>query len=66
MNSDKVAVILGIGSGLGAAIARRFGVEGFALGLMARSIEKLTPIQRELELSKFYQRWSSKDEARFF
>lgn len=49
MSESKVAVVLGVGPGLGATVARRFASEGFALGLMARSEEKLTPIQKEIE-----------------
>lgn len=49
MSESKVAVVLGVGPGLGAAVARRFAGEGFAVGLMARSLEKLTPIQTEIE-----------------
>lgn len=49
MSESKVAAVLGVGPGLGAAIARRFAREGFAVGLMARSEEKLTSIQTEIE-----------------
>jgi len=49
MNKQKVAAILGVGPGLGAAIARRFAREGFAVGLMARTADKLTAIQREIK-----------------
>lgn len=49
MSESKVAVVLGVGPGLGAAVARRFASQGFTLGLMARSEEKLTPIQTEIE-----------------
>ena len=34
--SDKVAAVLGVGPRLGAAIARRFAGEGFAVAPMAR------------------------------
>jgi NADP-dependent 3-hydroxy acid dehydrogenase YdfG len=34
--SDKVAAVLGVGPGLGAAIARRFAGKSFAVALMAR------------------------------
>lgn len=50
MTSAKVAVVLGVGPGLGSAIARRFASEGFALGLMARTLEKLNPTQQESSL----------------
>lgn len=49
MSESKVAVVLGVGPGLGTAVARRFAREGFAVGLMARSEEKLTPLQTEIE-----------------
>jgi NAD(P)-dependent dehydrogenase (short-subunit alcohol dehydrogenase family) len=45
----RVAVISGVGPGLGAAISRRFAGEGFALGLMARSEESLSAAQEEVE-----------------
>jgi len=46
---DKVAVVLGVGPGLGAAVARRFAHEGFAVGLMARSEESLSAAREEVE-----------------
>lgn len=39
--ADKVAVIVGAGSGLSAALARRFAEEGFRIALAARDTEKL-------------------------
>ena len=45
----KVAAILGVGPGLGAAVARRFAHEGFAVGLIARSEESLSATQEEVE-----------------
>jgi NAD(P)-dependent dehydrogenase (short-subunit alcohol dehydrogenase family) len=45
----KVAVILGAGPGLGAAIARRFAREDFAVGLMARREESLSVAREEIE-----------------
>ena len=45
----KVMVILGAGPGLGAAIARRFAREGFAVALMARRKENLSAIRQEIE-----------------
>jgi NAD(P)-dependent dehydrogenase (short-subunit alcohol dehydrogenase family) len=49
--SQKVAAILGIGPGLGAAVARRFSREGFALGLMARREEELETVQADIQES---------------
>ncbi|HEY9876492.1 MAG TPA: SDR family NAD(P)-dependent oxidoreductase [Candidatus Obscuribacterales bacterium] len=51
MNESKVAAILGVGSGLGAAIAHRFVRENFAVALMARNTDQLTQIQSEIERS---------------
>jgi NAD(P)-dependent dehydrogenase (short-subunit alcohol dehydrogenase family) len=45
----KVAVVLGAGPGLGAAVARRFAHEGFAVGLMARREESLSAVREEIE-----------------
>jgi short-subunit dehydrogenase len=47
--NGKVAVVLGAGPGLGAAIAQRFAHEGFAVGLMARREESLSAVQEEIE-----------------
>lgn len=47
--SEKVAAILGVGPGLGAAIARRFAREGFAVALMARREESLDGVKKEIE-----------------
>ena len=49
--NGKVAAILGVGTGLGAAVARRFAREGFAVGLMARSEESLATAREEVESS---------------
>ena len=47
--SDRVAAVLGVGPGLGAAIARRFADEGFAVALMARREESVAPVREEIE-----------------
>src|SRR5918911_2365173 len=49
MRQRKVAVVLGVGPGLGAAVSHRFAREGFAIGLMARNKNKLVKIQKEIE-----------------
>ena len=38
---DKVIVIVGMGPGVSAAVARRFAREGYAIGAVARSADKL-------------------------
>jgi NAD(P)-dependent dehydrogenase (short-subunit alcohol dehydrogenase family) len=44
----KTAVIAGVGSGLGAALARRFAREGCRVALLARSIEYIEALASEL------------------
>jgi NAD(P)-dependent dehydrogenase (short-subunit alcohol dehydrogenase family) len=45
----RVAAVLGVGPGLGAAVARRFAGEGFAVAMMARRKESLAEIQQDIE-----------------
>ena len=47
--NGKVAAILGVGPGLGAAVARRFAQEDFAVALMARNEDGLSGIRQEIE-----------------
>lgn len=47
--NGKVAAVLGVGPGLGAAVARRFARGGYAVALMARSEEGLTEVREEVE-----------------
>ena len=49
--NGKVAAVLGVGPGLGAAVARRFAREGFTMGLMARGEEGLAATREEIESS---------------
>jgi NADP-dependent 3-hydroxy acid dehydrogenase YdfG len=44
----KVAVVLGVGPGLGMSIAHRFGAEGFAVGLVSRSAVRHDGYRRAL------------------
>jgi len=48
MSQTKVAVVVGVGPGLGTAIAHRFAKEGLAVALMARSVETLTNVQNQI------------------
>ena len=47
--SDRVAAVLGVGPGLGAAVARRFARKGFGVALMARREESVAGIREEIE-----------------
>ncbi len=47
--TDKTAAILGVGPGLGAAVARRFAGEGFAVALMARREGSVAGVREEIE-----------------
>jgi NAD(P)-dependent dehydrogenase (short-subunit alcohol dehydrogenase family) len=43
-----VAAVLGVGPGLGAAVAKRFASEGFDVALMARTDESVAPVREEI------------------
>jgi NAD(P)-dependent dehydrogenase (short-subunit alcohol dehydrogenase family) len=47
--NGKVAAVLGVGPGLGAAVARRFAREGFAVALMARNEESVDGARQDIE-----------------
>lgn len=47
--SKQVAAIVGVGPGLGAAVARRFAREGYAVALIARREESLSGAKEEIE-----------------
>ncbi|HLI13521.1 MAG TPA: SDR family NAD(P)-dependent oxidoreductase [Alphaproteobacteria bacterium] len=48
MAEPEIAVVVGVGPGLGAALARRFVQAGMAVALAARRLDKLTPLATEL------------------
>ena len=45
---SKTAVISGVGSGLGAALVRKFASEGYQVGLLARSSDYIQELAEEL------------------
>ncbi|MFG2305261.1 SDR family NAD(P)-dependent oxidoreductase [Actinacidiphila glaucinigra] len=49
---SKVIAIFGAGTGLGTALARRFGNEGFRVALVARRVDRLQAIVDELAAEK--------------
>lgn len=74
--SDATALIVGAGTGLSAALARRLRREGYGVALAARSLEKLQPLQREIgarlfrcdasnsdDVQALFQRLSTESEA---
>src|SRR5262245_5463152 len=48
MESAPVAVIAGVGPGTGAALARAFAREGYAIGLLSRHAESSAPVAAEI------------------
>lgn len=51
MKTEKVAVILGTGPGLGRALAQQFSNEGYKIAIVSRTKRKLEKIQKEIESS---------------
>ncbi len=47
--NGKTAAVLGVGPGLGAAVARRFARGGFSVALMARREESVVGVRQEIE-----------------
>ena len=45
----KLAVVVGAGKGMGVNIAKVFGLHGFKVAMLARSLEKLEPLAKELK-----------------
>jgi NAD(P)-dependent dehydrogenase (short-subunit alcohol dehydrogenase family) len=48
MENPNVAAVLGVGPGLGAALARRFARGGFAVALMARRLDALQAVKKAI------------------
>ena len=60
---SRVAVIVGAGPGLGAAVARRFGADGFAVALIARDEGRLTELGEALQGEGITTGWTAADAA---
>jgi NAD(P)-dependent dehydrogenase (short-subunit alcohol dehydrogenase family) len=54
MSKKKVCVVVGVGPGNGAALARRFAKEGYAVALLARTTETSEPLAKSLEDARAY------------
>ena len=52
--SKPVCVVVGVGPGNGAAFARRFHAEGYAVALLARSTDVSAELAKELAGSRAY------------
>jgi NADP-dependent 3-hydroxy acid dehydrogenase YdfG len=61
--TNPVAVIVGVGPGLGAAAARCFGRAGYDVALVARTQSKLSAIAAELEAAGITAGWAPADIA---
>ena len=48
MSQNRVALVTGVGPGLGASLVRRFAREGFAVGLVARHFPFIDDLAREI------------------
>jgi len=48
-STKKIAVVVGVGAGLGTSLAKRFAAGGYSIGLIARKMSNLEPVQKELE-----------------
>jgi short-subunit dehydrogenase len=48
MRDGKSCIIIGAGSGVSEAVARRFGENGYSVGLISRNLENLEPIAERL------------------
>ena len=48
MQTQKIAVVTGVGPGTGSAIVRQLVADGFQVGMLARSAERLEELAREL------------------
>ena len=51
-NSNNVALVIGVGPGIGSAVAHKFASEGFKIGLISRTQDKLDTVSQSI--SKLY------------
>ena len=51
---DRTCLVVGVGDGTGAAVARRFASDGYRVAMIARNAERLGKLENELEGSRSY------------
>ena len=56
-----VIVVIGVGPGIGAAVARKFGHEGYAVALVARSADRLDELGSSLQSDGVTAGWTAVD-----
>ena len=59
--SNPVSIVVGVGPGVGAAVARRFGEAGYDVGLVARSEPRLEAFGTELQQAGVTAGWAPVD-----
>ncbi|HZJ08012.1 MAG TPA: SDR family oxidoreductase [Nocardioidaceae bacterium] len=59
--SAPVIVVVGAGPGIGAAVARRFGTQGYVVRLIARSAERLEELGGAIQAEGITTGWSAVD-----
>jgi NADP-dependent 3-hydroxy acid dehydrogenase YdfG len=59
--ADKVLVLVGAGAGVGASVAHRFGREGYAVALVARSQDALERLGNDLRQAGVTTSWAAVD-----
>jgi NADP-dependent 3-hydroxy acid dehydrogenase YdfG len=59
--SKPVSIVVGVGPGIGAAVARRFGEAGYDVGLVARSAARLEAFGTELQQAGVTAGWAPVD-----
>ncbi len=52
---EKVAVVAGVGPGIGAALARRFAKAGYAVAMLARNRATLDALEHQIDGARGYQ-----------
>ncbi|CAF3134701.1 unnamed protein product [Rotaria socialis] len=49
VSKKPIAIVIGVGPGLGASLAKRFAIGGYSIGLVSRKESSVQPVQKKLE-----------------